>query len=208
MSKDASGPRSGSSTQLPVVGQLVRERADAARNRAKIFAAASALFRSRGVSGVSMDEIAASAGVGKGTLFRRFGDKRGLVIALLDEREQELQGRILRGEPPLGPGAEPVARLVAFVHAYVSYVFAEPDLLIVSETAHPGARFSTGAYAFWRQHCALLLGQAGAPDPQLRAELLLAALSGEQLAHWKTAAGLDEGPIAEQVAGLARLLAG
>ena len=98
---------------LPVLGQPVRERADAARNRAKIFAAASELFRGKGVGAVSMDEIAAAAGVGKGTLFRRFGDKRGLVIALLDERERDLQGRILGGDPPLGPGSEPVERLVA-----------------------------------------------------------------------------------------------
>jgi AcrR family transcriptional regulator len=154
-----------------------------------------------------MDEIAAAAGVGKGTLFRRFGDKRGLVVALLDERERDLQGRILAGVPPLGPGAEPGERLVAFVRAYIGYVFLEPDLLIVSETAYPGARFSTGAYAFWRQHCALLLGQAGTPDPQLRAELLLAALSGEQLQQWK-AGGLAQDRIVDQVAGLAELLAG
>ena len=205
MPRDVNGPQSGSST-LPV-GRPVRERADAARNRAKIFAVASELFRGRGVGAVSMDEIAAAAGVGKGTLFRRFGDKRGLVVALLDEREQDLQGRILRGDPPLGPGASPDLRLAAFVHAYVGYVFAEPDLLIVSETAHPGARFGTGAYAFWRQHCALLLGAAGAADPRLRAELLLAALSGEQLQQWK-ADGLTEERIAEQVTGLARLLAG
>jgi len=47
----------------------------------------------------------AAAGVGKGTLIPRFGDRAGLAVALLDERERELQERILSGRPPLGPGA-------------------------------------------------------------------------------------------------------
>lgn len=56
-----------------------RERADAARNRAKVLAAATKLFAEEGVEAVSMDAVAAEAGVGKGTLFRRFGDKAGLA---------------------------------------------------------------------------------------------------------------------------------
>src|SRR6185312_10778811 len=50
------------------------ERADAARNRRKVLAAAEGLFATRGVAAVSMDDVAAAAGVGKGTLYRRFGD--------------------------------------------------------------------------------------------------------------------------------------
>src|SRR5215469_18354763 len=103
------GLQSASATPL----ELLRRpppagRADAARNRAAILAAAALLFAEHGVAEVSMDQVAAAAGVGKGTLFRRFGDKAGLAAALLDEREAELQEAILRGPPPLGPGAEPV----------------------------------------------------------------------------------------------------
>src|SRR5262245_47222458 len=72
-----------------------RERADAARNRARVLAAAAELFGRLGVDSVSMDAVAAEAGVGKGTLFRRFGDKAGLAAALLDERERELQDAII-----------------------------------------------------------------------------------------------------------------
>jgi AcrR family transcriptional regulator len=82
-----------------------RERADAARNRAAVLEAAATLFRAHGVAAVSMDAVAAAAGVGKGTLFRRFGDKAGLAVALLDARERELQEAILTGPAPLGPGA-------------------------------------------------------------------------------------------------------
>src|SRR5919197_244245 len=89
---------------LPVLDAEPRERADAQRNREKVLCAAERLFSSYGVENVSMDAIAAAAGVGKGTLFRRFGDKAGLAVALLDEQERTLQEAILFGPAPLGPG--------------------------------------------------------------------------------------------------------
>ena len=61
-----------------------------------------------------MDAVAAEAGVGKGTLFRGFGDRAGLVLALLTEQERRLQEDVIRGPAPLGPGAPPVERLIAF----------------------------------------------------------------------------------------------
>ena len=65
--------------ELPVIGTDPPERADAARNRRRILAAAEKLFAENGVSCTSMDAIAAEAGVGKGTLFRRFGDRASLA---------------------------------------------------------------------------------------------------------------------------------
>jgi AcrR family transcriptional regulator len=170
---------------LPVLGQAPRERADAARNRAKVLAAADRLFRRHGVANVSMDDVAAEAGVGKGTLYRRFGDKAGLAAALLDERESALQARLLTGPPPLGPGAPPRERLTAFAVAYLEYVSAHVDLVLMSQTASPGVRLRIGAHKLWRRHCTHLLTEAGAPDPELRADTLLAALSGEQVRHWR-----------------------
>lgn len=189
MGQDRSGLQSGSSTprppQLVVLGGGVqRERVDAARNRRKVLAAAEALFAERGVAGVTMDDVAAAAGVGKGTLYRRFTDKGGLAVALLDERERELQERILSGPPPLGPGAPPLPRLSAFVAAYVQLLSAQLDLVLMSETSSPGARLRTGAHGFWRQHCRYLLDEVGTPDAELRAEVLLAGLSAEQVRHW------------------------
>lgn len=174
-----------SRTELPIVhGGVVRERADAARNRRRVLAAAERLFRVRGVGAVTMDDVAAEAGVGKGTLYRRFGDKGGLAMALLDEREREVQQEILSGAPPLGPGAPVEERLAAFVRAYLGLVVAQLDLVLMSETSNPGARHGTGAHAFWRQHCQYLLIGAAAPDPGLRADLLLAGLAADQVRHW------------------------
>jgi len=215
MSSDRTGPQSGSSTpgsardaagcrtELPVLVQgVVRERADAARNRLRVLAAAEWLFAARGVAGVTMDDVAEVAGVGKGTLYRRFVDKGGLAVALLDERERELQQRILSGPPPLGPDAAATERLAAFTEAYLAFLDNQLDLVLMSETSTPGARQRTGAHAFWRQHCRLLLQAAGAPDPALRAEILLAALSAEQVRHWLREQSL---PLPELTASLSRL---
>lgn len=157
-----------------------KERADAARNREKVLDAAARLFREHGVAGVSMDQVAAAAGVGKGTLFRRFGDKAGLAVALLDEQERRLQEGILTGPPPLGPGAAPTARLVAFVEAYVDFLDENLDLVHLSETARPGARYQIGAYRLWHRHVAHLLELAGVRDADFLAHALLAPLAADQ----------------------------
>src|SRR5258708_19283495 len=99
--------------ELPVLGSQAPERADAARNRRRILAAAERLIAERGVSCVTMEQVAEAADVGKGTLFRRFGDRASLLFTLLDEREQEFQQSFLRGPAPLGPAAPPAARLLA-----------------------------------------------------------------------------------------------
>jgi AcrR family transcriptional regulator len=153
---------------------------DAARNRAAVLAAAARLFAEHGVAAVSMDQVAAAAGVGKGTLFRRFGDKSGLAAALLDAAERELQEAILHGPPPLGPGAPARDRLTAFAGAYLAYLLEHLDLVRMSETASPGARYRIGAYRFWHRHAAILL--AGTPDPEEAAHTLLAALAAEHVA--------------------------
>ncbi|WP_067456580.1 TetR/AcrR family transcriptional regulator [Actinomadura macra] len=162
-----------------------KERADAARNRAKVLAAAARLFAEHGVESVSMDAVAAAAGVGKGTLFRRFGDKAGLAVALLDDRERELQDAILTGPSPLGPGradetVPPSERLHAFADAYLDYVLEHLALVRMSETAAPGARYRIGAYRFWHRHLTVLLDQA-VPDAEAVAHTLLATLGGEHL---------------------------
>ena len=200
-----------------------RERADAARNRRKVLEAAQSLFAERGVERVTMDDVAAAAGVGKGTLYRRFGDKSGLAAALLDERERDLQSRMLTGPPPLGPdpaggssapvqapGAgsrtPPAERLAAFTRAYLELLDITLDLVLLSETSTPGARHRTGAHAFWATHCRLLLQAAGAPDAAVRADVLLAALAADQVRHWRER-GLEMDDLAGCLTRLARTLA-
>jgi AcrR family transcriptional regulator len=165
---------------LPAPPGLPRERADAARNRGRILAAAAELFEEHGVDGVSLDAIAARARVGKGTLFRRFGSKSGLAEALLDAQDRALQERMLAGPPPLGPGAAPGERVAAFFEAYLDLLHANLELVRLSETAAPGARYRVGSYRFWRRHLAILLRDA-APDTDAdcTAHLLLAMVDAD-----------------------------
>lgn len=191
MSFDSTGPESvyasGQSELLTLRSSRPKERSDAARNRAAVLEAAAELFDEHGVENVSMDAVAAKAGVGKGTLFRRFGDKSGLAAALLDERERALQKAILFGPAPLGPGSEagapsPDERLIAFVSAYLDYVVGHLDLVRMSETASSGARYRIGAYRFWHRHVALLVSAARPDeDADALAHALLALLSAEHL---------------------------
>lgn len=157
-----------------------KERSDAVRNRAKILEVTARLFAEHGVDRVTMDQIANEAGVGKGTLFRRFGDKAGLGVALLDDREQALTDAVSAGPPPLGPGAPPGARLRAFLAAYVQFLDANLDLVHMSETASPGARYRVGGYLRWQRHVRALIA-AGRPDldTDCMAHFLLAGLAAD-----------------------------
>ncbi|MEV6281837.1 helix-turn-helix domain-containing protein [Kribbella sp. NPDC051770] len=161
-SREALGrsPSEARDRSLPVVGEARPERADARRNRLKVLEAADRLFAGHGVKNVSLDAIAAEAGVGKGTVFRRFGDRAGLAVALLDERERELQARILSGPPPLGPGAPPVDRIRAFADAYLELLDRHVELFIDSENASDGARYRIGSYWLWHRHITLLVEEA------------------------------------------------
>jgi AcrR family transcriptional regulator len=167
-----------------VLGAPPPGRADAARNREKVLAAARDLFEQRGVANVTIDEIARAAGVGKGTVFHRFGDRAGLVMALVDDEERALQERILRGDPPLGPGAPPVGRMVALVDALVDLLERYGDLLRDSEASRAGARYDAGAYAAWHQHATMLIAEARpGDDAPVLAHLLLAPLAAEHFTH-------------------------
>jgi AcrR family transcriptional regulator len=156
-----------------------KERSDAVRNRAKILEVTARLFAEHGVDRVTMDQIANEAGVGKGTLFRRFGDKAGLGVALLDERERTLADA-LDGPPPLGPGVPARDRLRAFLTAYVEFLDANLDLVHMSETASPGARYRVGAYLRWQRHVRTLISQARPGlDADCMAHFLLAGLAAD-----------------------------
>src|SRR3984957_10761885 len=64
-------------------------RRDAERNRQRILAAAADVFSERGLD-ATLDEVARAAGVGVGTVYRRFPDKAALVAALFRERIDNL----------------------------------------------------------------------------------------------------------------------
>jgi AcrR family transcriptional regulator len=110
-----------------------------------------------------MDAVARAAGVGRATLYRRHPDVASLALALLDEHERRLQEQILRGEPPLGPGAAPAERLAAFYAAMVILLERHAALLLGAEVGR--SRFAPGAYRFWAGHVRMLLVAAGTKDP-------------------------------------------
>jgi AcrR family transcriptional regulator len=162
--------------ELPLIqSEPPRERADAARNRARILEAAEALVAEQGIEGVSMEAVARAACVGTGTLYRRFGDRAGLAFALLDEQTRDFQNALISGPPPLGPGAPASERLKAFGEGYLDLLERHSGLMVA---AAPGGKEAPGVHSLYATHLALLLREA-APhlDAAFTAEALLATLA-------------------------------
>src|ERR1700732_1271022 len=97
-----------------ILGPERPERAAAARNRQGLLATARAVLAGAGADKITVDALAERAGVGKGTVFRRFGTRAGIFHALLDDDERDFQEQVLSGPPPLGPGADPLDRPIAY----------------------------------------------------------------------------------------------
>lgn len=160
--------------ELPLLGQAAHERSDAARNRERLLEVAGALVARCGVEHVTMDAVAAAAGVGKGTVFRRFRSREGLMAALLDRSETEWQASIISGPPPLGPGAPPLERLHAFGPSRARLMLTHADLF---QAAGAAAVRNYAAWSFAATHVRYLLGELGAHgDIALLATYLLAPL--------------------------------
>ncbi|MFD1665175.1 TetR/AcrR family transcriptional regulator [Streptomyces calvus] len=158
-------------------------RADAARNRARLLEAAALLGVERGADAITMEEVAAAARVGKGTVFRRFGDRTGLLTALLDHSEKKFQAAFLTGPPPLGPGAPPAERLRAFGLAMLRRTGDELELQLAAEP-QAGRRFTSPPRRVLRHHVTLLLREA-VPDAdcELLAHTLMAQLDPALVHH-------------------------
>ncbi|HLV72628.1 MAG TPA: helix-turn-helix domain-containing protein [Vulgatibacteraceae bacterium] len=178
--------------ELPVVGRPPAERADAAHNRRRILRAAADLIADRGPEAVSMDEVARAAGVGVGTVYRRFGDRARLVFAVIDDREREFQAAFLQGPPPLGPGAAPRDRLRAFLHALADRTEEQADLLLMAESDPPEARFREGSYHLYHRHLVMLLGRIRPDaDTAYLADALLAPLAANLFLHQRRTRGMS-----------------
>ena len=161
--------------ELPQFDQTPRERADAARNRQRILVAAGELVASCGIEGVSMEDVAKAACVGTGTLYRRFGDRAGLAIALLDEQTREFQDALISGPPPLGPGVPAAERLQAFGAGYIELLERHSALMVA---AAPSGREVDGPHSLFATHLAILLREAAPElDARFTAEALLATLA-------------------------------
>jgi len=197
---------------LPVSLPLLEERAergDAAANRTRILAAARGVLAERGVEGASMDAVAAAAGVGKGTLFRRFGDRAGLFDALLDDAMSEFQDAFLSGPPPLGPGAPAGARLEAFVDEFVRLIDAQLDFMLAAARAAPAPGARASVYGSLGLFVRVLVAEI---DPSLDAEvvadLLLGAISPAVIYHLRRERGIEVEQIQEGARALLHGLVG
>lgn len=176
---------------LPLAAQTPPMRADAARNRTRLLEAAARLVDEYGPEHLTMDAVAAAASVGKGTVFRRFGDRHGLMLALLDHTERVYQESFLSGPPPLGPGAPPVERLKAFGAATLRHMAANLDILLAAEPqahrrcASPPRRVGT-------THVTMLLREADiGGDVELLAEALMGYLDAALLSHLTRERGMS-----------------
>jgi AcrR family transcriptional regulator len=170
---------------------IKNERADAARNRAAILAAATALFDREGVEAISVQDVAAAAGVGKATVFRRFGDRSGLIQAILEPRVAELRQAVQTGPPPLGPGAPPLEALRVYIDALVDFVCRNRSLIRAFEYLGPDAYYANKASQFW---VAELTRRLTATDPEIDAEYLahavFTALRADVIDHFLTVPGM------------------
>lgn len=159
------------------------ERSDAARNRLAVLGAARALFAERGVTCVTMEEISREAGVGKGTLYRRFPNKGLLCQALLDEPTREFQQETMEivGEP----GVSSLQKLGRFLDGLVRFTEENLDLVYGGEEPLWGAtrlaRFRSPAYD-WRRWTVLGLLHGAAREGELEEGLDLEYLSRALLA--------------------------
>ena len=169
------------------------ERADAARNRRVLLAAAREMLAEQGADKLTMDGLAERAGLGKGTVFRRFHTRAGIFQALLDDEEREFQHQVLSGPPPLGPGAPALERLIAFGQARIGFLMRNRE--IARATLDGREQKPVRAQGpMSREHIRYLVGELDldAPDLTVLATQLTAALDGPLLLYLSSGLPADE----------------
>ena len=163
------------------------ERAAAARNRRLLLVTAREIIAGQGTGQLTMDGLAERAGLGKGTVFRRFGTRAGIFQALLDDDERDFQQQVLAGHPPLGPGAPPLDRLIAYGRARIDFLIGHRE---IARAALDGReRVPAGSQTpMSREHVRFLLGEISlGADPKTDLDVLAiqltAALDGPLLLY-------------------------
>jgi AcrR family transcriptional regulator len=120
----------------------LHERADAAANRQQILTAARQLFEQRGVDQVTMDEIARAAGVGKGTLYRRYPDKAMLVVELMDACFVSFERETL--DDIASSSTSSIDQLHAFLDRLIDWTEEHTPMLGVIADQSEGSRRGSG----------------------------------------------------------------
>ncbi|WP_435969992.1 TetR/AcrR family transcriptional regulator [Streptomyces sp. Qhu_M48] len=150
------------------------ERADAARNRLRILDAARRRLAADGFAELSLDAVAKDAGVGVGTVYRRFHNRAGLVYALIEDNETRFQETFARHCQDGAPSAHD--RLRAFLHGMADLVDDNRELLLLAEASAPAGRYRSAPF---RRHHEQIVGMvtelAPGVDAAYVADLLLMA---------------------------------
>ncbi|MFO7169674.1 MAG: TetR/AcrR family transcriptional regulator [Chloroflexota bacterium] len=187
-----------------------RERRDARENRQRLLAAAKRLFAAQGVDATSMHEIARTAGVGQGTLYRHFADKAELCHALLKEDVAAFQERV--GAIIDSAAVSPLARLETLIAEKIRMTESHLPLFAAIEETAAGARrtkpFRGPFYTWMRERTVALLaeaverGEVAELDIEFSADAILAAVAPPLYSHQRHELGYSSGRI---LAGMRRL---
>lgn len=187
------------------------ERSDAVESRRKILGAARVLFEEKGVDAVSMHEIGRAAGVGQGTLYRRFEHKGALCAALLREGmgrfTEEARVRVE------DEGEQALDRLVWFLEHLAHFTEKDAPMLGAIKDSLGGGRrmemYRSPFYGWLRAVVAALLSRAvergEAPedlDVEVLADVVLAPLNVDLYLFQRHELGMEPGRIVGALRGL------
>lgn len=150
-----------------------------------------------------MDELARRAGVGKGTVYRRFADRASLCRALLDEDAKQVQAHVLSGFG-LPMNTAWATRAVELLNALFDFTARNASLLAEARAFERGCptRYDHPAHAWQRETLSLYLqravtaGEIPSLDPIIAAEHLLAGLEPD-LIRWHRAQGRNADDLRE-----------
>ncbi|MEU7425283.1 TetR/AcrR family transcriptional regulator [Streptomyces sp. NPDC040750] len=163
-----------------------KPRKDATRNREAVLAAADDLFaRRESPEDVTMADVATAAGVGKGTIFRAFGDRTGLLRALYEVRLEPVREAVESGPPPLGPATPAPRRALALLDALLCFKLDNRRLALALEEGGGGSSVYRAAH-YERWHGLLREVLERIPevaDPDFTAHALLAAVRADLVEH-------------------------
>ncbi|XVU27835.1 TetR/AcrR family transcriptional regulator [Actinoplanes sp. CA-054009] len=177
--------------------------------RDQVLQAAEALFRDAAApDAVSMDEIASAVGVGKGTLFRAFGSRDGLLDAMFAARLDPLRAEITRPGSPVGPDASPIDRVAALLELLLDFKLDNPRLTSARELS--GSNLLQAPHYRWVHQ--LLRGwieEAGStpPSADYAAHLLLGGLRAEVITEL-LASGMTRAQLLQELIRSGRSLVG
>lgn len=179
-----------------------RPRKDAARNRAAVLAAADTLFTEcESPEDVTMADIAAAAGVGKGTLFRAFGDRTGLIRALYATRLEPVRSAVEEGPRPMGPGTPPLDRVPAVLDALLCFKLDNRHLALALEATGSDSPYQAEHYERWHSLLRSALDEIpGRTNADFTAHALLAAVRADLVEHLAGRKGIAREDMRKQLA--------